>query len=368
MDYIFPYTNFNDVNLDWILDLIKTLNETVEDITTQLEAAIAAIDQLQLDVEDLKNNKADIIVVDMSGTVISFRDGAQYPVKALFCEIVPDQDLHGYSNPWPAGGGTNRFDSETSENYFLNVNNGQVSPNTSWVTTDFIPVTATDMTLSWDSSSNSYQVNLCCYDANKNFISGSGVGVFEYRYSRSFSIPSGAVYVRFAWSIVISGNPVTRSNIRINDGTADLGYAPYANICPISGHTELKVFDEGVYDPNADPKLTVSWQDEAGVVYVGYLDVLTGTLYSTAAEIDSYNGEPINEPWTSSMDPYTPGGTPTTGAQVVYQLDDPIEYHITPEEFVTLFGDNNIWNDIGGDNYVEYRADTKLYIYYQLNP
>ena len=32
---------------------------------------------------------------------------------------------------------------------------------------------------------------------------------------------------------------------------------------------------------------------------------------------DSYNGEPLAGRWMSSMDPYTEGGTPTIGAQVV---------------------------------------------------
>ena len=53
-------------------------------------------------------------------------------------------------------------------------------------------------------------------------------------------------------------------------------------------------------------------------VYGGVLDVTNGKLTVTHANIASYNGESINEPWLSSMDTYVPNTTPTTGAQVVY--------------------------------------------------
>ena len=46
---------------------------------------------------------------------------------------------------------------------------------------------------------------------------------------------------------------------------------------------------------------------------------------------------------------------------VVYRLEEPITYHLTPTEIKSLLGDNNIWAD-AGDTTVEYRADTKLYI------
>ena len=47
--------------------------------------------------------------------------------------------------------------------------------------------------------------------------------------------------------------------------------------------------------------------------------------------------------------------------QLVYCLDEPIVYHLTPTEIKSLLGVNNIWSDAGNVE-VEYRADTKLYI------
>ena len=91
----------------------------------------------------------------------------------------------------------------------------------------------------------------------------------------------------------------------------------------------------------------VSWQSEAGTVYGGTLDVVSGLLTATHANIASYDGENINEPWISSMDVYSSGGTPTTGAQVVYPLAAPQTYQLDPVNIQPLLGENNIWADTG---------------------
>ena len=82
-------------------------------------------------------------------------------------------------------------------------------------------------------------------------------------------------------------------------------------------------------------------------VYGGTLNVTSGELTATHANITSYNGETINEPWISSMDVYSAGATPTTGAQVVYELATPQTYQLTPTQVSTLLNQNNIFADCG---------------------
>ena len=55
-----------------------------------------------------------ILPVDkVTGAVASFPDGADdIPVKGLAVTLSPIQSLNGYDNPWPAGGGKNKFDSD----------------------------------------------------------------------------------------------------------------------------------------------------------------------------------------------------------------------------------------------------------------
>ena len=50
-----------------------------------------------------------------------------------------------------------------------------------------------------------------------------------------------------------------------------------------------------------------------------------------------------------------------SGVQLVYELEEPITYHLTAPQIRTLLGANNIWADAGPIS-VEYTADTKMYI------
>ena len=62
--------------------------------------------------EEALYDKADVITNTASGTIASFSDGAEMPVKSLEVEINAVQDLHGQANPYPAGGGVNQWDEE----------------------------------------------------------------------------------------------------------------------------------------------------------------------------------------------------------------------------------------------------------------
>ncbi|MBR4703227.1 MAG: hypothetical protein IKO91_05225 [Oscillospiraceae bacterium] len=104
-----------------------------------------------------------------------------------------------------------------------------------------------------------------------------------------------------------------------------------------------------------------SWEAEAGTVYGGTLDVNTGLLTVTRGQIASYAGETLPGDWISDRDVYAAGTSPSTGAQVVYELAEPITYQLTPTEVRTLYGENNLWADTG-DVTAEYRADLEKYI------
>ena len=84
-----------------------------------------------------------------------------------------------------------------------------------------------------------------------------------------------------------------------------------------------------------------------GTYYGGSLNVGTGVLTVTHANIASYNGESINEPWLCSEAPYIPNTTPPTGSQVVYPLTTPQTYQLTPAQLTQLLGENNVWCDCG---------------------
>ena len=68
---------------------------------------------------------------------------------------------------------------------------------------------------------------------------------------------------------------------------------------------------------------------------------------------------------------YTVGAdfkTAVTGQTLVYELESPVSYQLTPTEVKTILGINNIWSDTGSVASCEYRADTKLYLEKLTNP
>ena len=113
------------------------------------------------------------------------------------------------------------------------------------------------------------------------------------------------------------------------------------------------------YEPYSGTTTSISWESEAGTVYGGTLDVTNGVLTVDRAQIAHYNGETLPGEWISDRDAYAPGTTPTTRAQVVYELATPITYTLTPQEISTLLGTNNFWADVG-DTTVTYECDINL--------
>lgn len=98
------------------------------------------------------------------------------------------------------------------------------------------------------------------------------------------------------------------------------------------------------YEPFSGNTCTI---DLNGTRYGGTLDVLTGVLTVDRANIASYNGETLPGEWISSMDVYAPGTTPTTGAQVVYELASSQTVQLTAQQVQTLIYNNNVFADTG---------------------
>lgn len=118
---------------------------------------------------------------------------------------------------------------------------------------------------------------------------------------------------------------------------------------------------DAAYEPYQGQTVTVTLTDGSNplTVYGGTLDVTTGTLTVTWANIASYNGETLPGRWISDRDVYAPGTTPTTGAQVVYELATPATYQLTPQQLTTLSGYNAVSSDAGAVD-VTYKADTTI--------
>lgn len=115
-------------------------------------------------------------------------------------------------------------------------------------------------------------------------------------------------------------------------------------VCDFTIQIALGVQKLTVYEPYRGETVAVMLGQ---TVYGGTLDVGTGTLTVTQAEIESYNGENLPGQWISDRDIYTPGTQPSIGAQVVYDLAESQTIQLAPQQIIALSGTNTLFADAG---------------------
>lgn len=227
-------------------------------------------DQLTLSVVDdyngsnIHSNSSNIFIEKLyegisvgPASIITITDGADNtPLKSAVVNIEPVQDLHGYDYPWPAGGGKNQL------GYMNNVvtqsgvtltaqTDGTLLVNgTATVNAAFIfnaTVAANHLTLAPGtyvvSGFEDYNNANCYIGVNVN--SESGAYTATSKSTASFTVAQGDyVYPRIR---IASGasftNYVLKPMIRLS--SAPSAWEPYSNICPISGWSEVDMWQTG---------------------------------------------------------------------------------------------------------------------------
>ncbi|MBO7670168.1 MAG: hypothetical protein J6S60_06215 [Oscillospiraceae bacterium] len=211
--------------------------------------------------------------------------------------LDPIQDLHGYDAPWPAGGGKNKIVLTTAAIKAANSTrtwNGNTTTfggltftivedgagnvaaiNVSGTSSNIISFYVSGAIASGDyvlngcpsNGSNSTYRIIAALDGGNSIDYGSGVAV------------SGAIneiYIRFSDGYAISGTLTFKPMLRLST-EADDTFAPYSNICPISGWTGAEITAKGVN----------LWDEE---VESGYINQNTGLDGSVNTELRSPSG------------------------------------------------------------------------------
>lgn len=183
----------------------------------------------------------------ITGAIVHFIAKRARAIKSLIANISYTQDLHGYDSPWPAGGGKNKFNGTFLQGYWAYADGTWVnSPN--WITTEKIPCKAsTSYTVSADAKATRWQ-GFVWYDSNGDFISTDNLNS-NVNIGLTKTSPSNAAYLIFN----IAGYPGTNDTIapsdvtyfQLEEGSSSTAYAPYSNICPISGWTGANVTRTG---------------------------------------------------------------------------------------------------------------------------
>lgn len=358
----------------------------------------------------------------VSGAIASFTTDDR-PLADCTCTINPVQDLHGYANPWPAGGGKNlcpKFTTATNNGVTFTVqDDGSVKLSNTATAAATLSVNIENTIVE---KLRGQTVTFSGYStAQIHCQLRIGVGS-SYTYptssngAKTVSIPADCDSLRFDIRVTngTNANGVTVYP-QLERGSIVTAFEPYSNICPITGHTGLKVYDEAEYDPTATPKVTVSWQSAAGTVYGGTLDVTTGELTVTH-QVAVFDGDEAWGVYASSeatmvsvsganypvpgydatpqivCDSFSPAtrrsiatnavngvgilnattiifyyeGASTVAewksylsenpVTVLYPLATPLTYQLTPTEITTLIGQNNVWHGANGNISVTYET------------
>lgn len=207
------------------------------------------------------------------GAVASFSDGAEIPVKSLVVNIDPVQDLHGQDAPYPAGGGKNLcpeksyvsgsnmyFGGETQDTRILTLSAGTY-------TFSVIPSDGNPVALYFMDSTN----------ANAYASTGSGTSV-----TATFEAETEVVLKAYS-SRFSSGLSITK--FQLEKGSTATDYAPYSNICPISGWDAVQVIGTGKNVIRATDISDISnWTSLGSSSFALPLDLKKGFTYTLSGE------------------------------------------------------------------------------------
>ena len=284
------------------------------------------------------------------------------PLKSLTASIVPVQDLHGYDYPWAGGAGKNKFKTDFEN---TTINGTTITKQSDGkVKTSGVPSVAFDYLIGHvHLSAGTYILNGC--PANGG-VTKYRLQVTDYPVSRNLGQDSGngvsftlsedmEVGVRIQIYTGASASLEFAPMIRLST-VSDATFAPYSNICPISGWTEevITVTDD-LQNPTVTHTTTIPFTDGQGQsveVFGGSVDVVNGGG-SAYKEYDSYNGETLIGPWISDRDVYAPNTSPTIGAQVV-DMGDTTTFYTQPTSIKSLDGENNVSASTGQIEALEY--------------
>ena len=220
-----------------------------------------------------------------SGSIITITDGAENtPLKSCMVNIEPVQDLHGYSYPWPGGGGVNMAHladvSRTGNGVTGTVSNEKISASGTATTTyanlnyfnNINIVNGQQYTVMLSKAVNvGITIRFATSTADTTF---QQVNVAAGQTKATFTANNNFSVFRLYVSGLTSGATVSFSDLQVLVGSGDVAsFSPYSNICPITGWTQVNVWVKPTYDTTLTPTATIPL---GRTVYGGTLDVLAG--------------------------------------------------------------------------------------------
>ena len=188
----------------------------------------------------------------VSGDIVSFNAPKAAPLKSLRIGIDPVQDLHGYDSPWPAGGGKNKLapsvngGSITWNDVTISAQNGELylsgKATTSGGRTSL-------RTANFSLPAGSYVIScpttqFVLHDASSNILANT-LGTPTFTLTEETTVYAG-------FNVVADTTYSGVLKAQIESGSTATTYAPYSNLCPISGWDSVTAWRTGknLLDPD----------------------------------------------------------------------------------------------------------------------
>ena len=218
---------------------------------------------------------------------------------------------------------------DTYGSYYIG-SNGAINQSSPDILGPFIPVTPGQVIYYTghvgDTTASSVNRRLHVYTSTQTWIRQLSAAT-SLRVGQDWStygtIPANGAYIRVSWGI-------TDTNVMLSVG-APVKYEPYY-ITPFAPITSIDFKISPTSDIEDATIYTFNVPANLGDQYGFKFDPIAGKLWEMTGHIASYNGETLPSYWQSDRDVYAEGTTPSTGAEVIYQLDDEdiVEHDVTP--------------------------------------
>lgn len=217
-----------------------------------------------------KNGKPDPLNT-ISGSIVRFISNHVKPFVKTVVNIDPVQDLHGYDNPWPAGGGANLigFSDATAvangTNRTLTVKDEVLTVDVTGATSSSLIVAGAGMTATIKNAAikaGTYTFKVFDFSTDIAGLISSNVqigirdsseNVNYYIANTPFTLAEDQTIASIGYASTIqytSGKKISFKAMLVSGSTLPDTWTPYSNLCPISGWTGANVWDDPKYGGN----------------------------------------------------------------------------------------------------------------------
>ena len=196
-----------------------------------------------------------------TGNPVEFNAPKAHVLRSLKASFSPVQDLHGYANPWPPGGGDQLIPypytfgtTDTKNGITATANNdGSIKLTGTASNTAYFNLYGDSTAPIFDSLVEGETYYISGYEASKYFVQIIFYGETNFsKFNGSFVVPTKANYTGLAIVVGVynGANFGTTGNTiypMLNKGNTAKPFAPYSNECPISGWTGANIYDDPAY-------------------------------------------------------------------------------------------------------------------------